>query len=129
MALASINTPGNHSLIHHSDRGSQYCSNGYIKLLHDSKIKVSMAEKGNPYENAIAERVNGILKTEFALDRLFKNYETVVAVVAESIHIYNDQRPHTSCDYLTPNQAHAKQGELVRRWRNKKKESRIRINS
>ncbi|TWW01467.1 IS3 family transposase [Chitinophaga pinensis] len=123
MALASINTPGNHSLIHHSDRGSQYCSNGYIKLLHDSKIKVSMAEKGNPYENAIAERVNGILKTEFALDRLFKNYETVVAVVAESIHIYNDQRPHTSCDYLTPNQAHAKQGELVRRWRNKKKKS------
>lgn len=121
MALKSIKTPTNYRLIHHSDRGTQYCSKSYIELLKTNQVRVSMAEKGNPYENAIAERVNGILKSEFALDRLFKNDEAAAAVVAESIHIYNEQRPHTSCDYLTPNQAHTKQGELVRRWRNTKK--------
>jgi transposase InsO family protein len=122
MALADIKTP-KYSLIHHSDRGSQYCSKNYIELLNNSHVGISMAEKGNPYENAIAERVNGILKSEFGLDRLFKNYEAAAAIVAESIRIYNEQRPHASCDYLTPNQAHTKQGELVRRWRTKKKDS------
>ena len=121
MALASIKTPANYSLIHHSDRGSQYCSKSYIEILDGDKVCISMAEKGNPYENAIAERVNGILKSEFGLDRLFKNYEAAAAVVAEAIHIYNEQRPHASCDYLTPNQAHEKQGKLTRRWQKKTK--------
>lgn len=123
MALADIKNPIKYSLIHHSDRGSQYCSKNYIELLNEAHVGISMAEKGNPYENAIAERVNGILKSEFGLDRLFKNYETAAAIVAECIRIYNEQRPHTSCDYLTPNQAHTKQGQLVRRWRTKKKDS------
>jgi len=122
MALADIRIP-KYSLIHHSDRGSQYCSKNYIELLNNRHVGISMAEKGNPYENAIAERVNGILKSEFGLDRLFKNYETAAAIVTASIRIYNEQRPHASCDYLTPNQAHTKQGELVRRWRTKKKDS------
>jgi len=120
MALDSLDKHKKHYLIHHSDRGIQYCSKEYTELLKVSKIKISMAEKGNPYENAIAERVNGILKSEFALDRLFKNYEAAAITVMESIRIYNQERPHSSCDNLTPDQAHTMKGELVARWRKKR---------
>lgn len=123
MALVHLKKLITYRLIHHSDRGAQYCSRAYIELLDINHVSISMAEKGNPYENAIAERVNGILKSEFALDRLFKNYEAAAVVVAESIRIYNEQRPHASCDYLTPEQAHTKQGELVKRWRKKREKN------
>lgn len=94
-------------LIHHSDRGFQYCSNTYTKLLKKKKMKISMSEKGNPYENAVAERVNGILKTEFMLGETFKNTKEAHRSVKEAIETYNEYRPHMSIDYMTPNQKYA----------------------
>lgn len=94
-------------LIHHSDRGIQYCSNQYTRLLHENKIKISMAAKGDCYENALAERVNGILKDEFNLDALFHSKKQAIETVHQSIYIYNQHRPHWSIDLQTPNQCHA----------------------
>ncbi|NOX18955.1 MAG: IS3 family transposase [Chlorobi bacterium] len=91
-------------LIHHSDRGVQYCSNEYVKLLKKNKIKISMGEAGNPYDNAIAERVNGILKTEFYLGETFNNFTQAKKAVEQAIELYNNLRPHMSIDYLTPEQ-------------------------
>lgn len=107
-------------LIHHSDRGSQYCSKGYVDLLTDGKIAVSMTENGDPYENAIAERVNGILKAEFDLYGAQIGLKETTKKIRESIQTYNQLRPHASCDYLTPEQAHLKNGELKKRWKHKK---------
>ena len=104
-------------LTHHSDRGLQYCSKEYIDMLGDNKITISMTEKGDPYENAIAERVNGILKTEFGLDKTFRNLEEAKLAVDDAIRIYNEQRPHSSCNYLTPQQAHLHKGTLQKRWK------------
>ena len=91
-------------MIHHSDRGVQYCCNAYTKKLKDKGVSISMAEKGNPYENAVAERVNGILKIEFLLDQRFKTMEQAKASVKESIQIYNEERPHMSLGYMTPSE-------------------------
>ncbi len=105
-------------LIHHSDRGVQYCCNEYVGLLRDSKISISMTEESDPYENAIAERLNGILKDEFQLDSEFKSYEAASRAVNNAVNTYNEHRPHASCNYLTPLQAHTQIGELKRRWKN-----------
>jgi putative transposase len=94
-------------LIHHSDRGIQYCSNLYTELLTSKEIKMSMAEKGNPYENAVAERVNGILKEEFLIGENFKTKQQAYKSVKEAIETYNNLRPHMSIDYMTPNQKYA----------------------
>jgi len=94
-------------LIHHSDRGFQYCSNPYTELLSKKRISISMSEKGNPYENAVAERINGILKEEFMLGETFKTPERAHRAVKEAIAIYNEDRPHMSLDYMTPNQKYA----------------------
>ena len=94
-------------LIHHSDRGIQYCSNVYTKLLTKKRIKISMSEKGNPYENAVAERVNGILKEEFMLGESFATKEAAYQAVREAIKTYNELRPHMSINYLTPNEKYA----------------------
>ena len=106
-------------LIHHSDRGIQYCSDSYTSLLQEEQIGISMTEKGDPYENAIAERVNGILKSEFGLDRCFDCYQSALGAVERAIAIYNYQRPHSSCDYLTPAQAHQRRGKMTLRWQPK----------
>ena len=116
MALKSRRNPES-GLIHHSDRGIQYCCDKYIKLLERNTIRISMSSRGNPYENAVAERVNGIFKTEFYLDRCFTNINQVKQVVKEMVAVYNNQRPHASCDYLTPEQAHHHSGVLKKRWR------------
>ena len=110
--------PDNKGLIHHSDRGSQYCCNDYVAFLNKHKVGISMAEKGNPYENAIAERVNGIVK-QMGLDRTFATFENVEKAVIETIDIYNNQRLHSSIEYLTPAAAHAKTGELKKGWKQK----------
>ncbi len=89
-------------MIHHSDRGIQYCSNDYTKLLKRRGIKISMAEKGNPYENAVAERVNGILKIEFLLEQRFRTKDQARRFVREAIKIYNEERPHMSIGYEIP---------------------------
>ena len=105
---AATQTASNlNQLIHHSDRGIQYCSNQYTELLQRKGIKISMAAKGDCYENALAERVNGILKDEFNLDLTFKNKAQAIKAVHQSIYIYNQHRPHWSIDLKTPNVKHA----------------------
>ena len=94
-------------LIHHSDRGIQYCSNPYTNLLLDRGIRISMADKGNCYQNAMAERVNGILKNEFNLDATFKSKKQAIETVHQSIYIYNQHRPHWALEFKTPNYCHA----------------------
>jgi len=117
MALAQRTKTGR--LIHHSDRGVQYCCNDYVSILKSAEIAISMTENGDPYENAIAERVNGILKTEFDLSRKFATRAEALEAVENSIRIYNTRRPHMSCDYLTPAEAHKMTGILEKKWKPK----------
>lgn len=117
MALMSRSCPGR-QLIHHSDRGSQYCCREYVDLLTDNNIAISMTNNGDPYENALAERINGIIKSEFNLYSSQMGFEETSIAVAENIKAYNQLRPHASCDYLTPHQAHQQSGTLKKRWKN-----------
>lgn len=107
LQMAIKQLPPNYSLIHHSDRGFQYCSNHYTRILNQHHIQISMAQKGNCYENAMAERVNGILKQEFYLDENFKTKELARKAVDQAIRYYNEIRPHYSINLLTPNLKHA----------------------
>ena len=104
-------------LIHHSDRGTQYCCAEYVQLLEYFKIKISMTENGDPYENAIAERVNGILKGEFGLGDSFSTIDHAQEAAREAVRVYNHKRPHLSCNYLTPNAAHQYNGILRKKWK------------
>ena len=117
MAQDSLSGKPKAAMIHHSDRGLQYCCADYISLLTSKDICISMTEKGDPYENAIAERVNGILKSEFALDRDFNSIRQAMVEVEHAINTYNQLRPHSSCNYLTPDQAHQKEGLLTTKWK------------
>jgi len=109
MATGKMENP--EGSIHHSDRGIQYCSNIYTEKLARLGIKISMSEQANPYENAVAERVNGILKQEFMLDKTFPDINTARKAVKEAIKIYNEKRPHMSLGYRTPEQVYnAKSG-------------------
>ena len=107
----------NHQLIHHSDRGSQYCSKQYVHILGSNKVFISMTESGSPYENAQAERVNGILKIEHGLDDLFKSFDSAKESVDKAVLHYNEYRPHSSIDFLTPNQAYHRKGSIKKRWK------------
>jgi transposase InsO family protein len=89
-------------LTHHSDRGIQYCSNVYTQILKRNKIKISMTEENHCYENAIAERVNGILKDEFYLDQTYKNLSVAKKSVKNAIKLYNQKRLHLSLNFKTP---------------------------
>lgn len=96
----------NNVVTHHSDRGLQYCSNEYQNLLQRSKINCSMTESYDPYANAVAERINGILKGEFIGYKNKCSLQTMEKLIKNSINIYNEQRPHFSCFYKTPRQMH-----------------------
>jgi len=91
------------NLIHHSERGIQYCSNLYTQILKRKKIDISMTEENHCYENAMAERVNGILKDEFYLDQTFANVAHAKRASKNAINLYNEIRLHLSLDYKTPN--------------------------
>ena len=106
MALADCNRKRSSTLIHHSDRGLQYCCGEYIALLNHHHIGISMTENGDPYENALAERINGILKTEFNLGNSFKSISDAQLVLDDAIKNYNEYRPHLSLNLLTPQQVH-----------------------
>lgn len=106
-------------LIHHSDRGTQYCSFDYVLKLKDAQIAISMTQNGDPYENAIAERVNGILKMDFRLNQVFTTFEEAEKAVAKSVYNYNHLRPHMSCGYLTPAVAHESDQPLEKHWKPK----------
>lgn len=103
-------------LIHHSDRGVQYCSKPYVDRLRENNIAISMTQNGDPYENALAERVNGILKTEFNLYSSQSGFDETCRRVEQSINAYNQLRPHGSCDNMTPTSAHQISGPLKKRW-------------
>lgn len=94
------------ALIHHSDRGTQYCCDDYVSKLRGKAIQISMTQTGSPYDNAIAERVNGILKTEFDLYKNFKSHSQASTAVDDAIYKYNNLRLHASCNYQTPENTH-----------------------
>ena len=105
-------------LIHHSDRGCQYCCEKYVKLLQDNGVLISMTQDSDPRDNAIAERVNGILKTEWLYDDHFNGFQDAYIRVAQVINLYNNKRPHLSLNYQTPAQAYLETGAQVRVWKN-----------
>lgn len=108
--------PAKDKLIHHSDRGAQYCSHIYTGLLSAHGIDISMTQSGDPRDNAIAERVNGILKQEL-LQETYADIRSARHDVQKAIDTYNRLRPHTSIDMMTPEQAHGRNGEIRRRWK------------
>jgi len=105
-------------LIHHSDRGIQYCSTLYTEILNKHQIQISMSEKGEPLQNPIAERLNGILKYEYLLYHQINNLQEANKLLQASVDAYNNERPHLSCGMLTPERAHHKDIELIKRWKN-----------
>ncbi len=110
----------NQPLIHHSDRGLQYCSNEYQQILNENTITTSMTEKYDPYENAIAERVNGILKQEFAIAAYDTGLTTKKLMIREAVNLYNSLRPHLSNHMLTPNMMHKQQKLKRKQYKSKK---------
>ena len=113
------------SLIHHSDRGLQYCSDEYQKILEKNNIKCSMTQNSDPYENAVAERINGILKQEFNIDKFDVETKIKRKIVEESIEIYNELRPHFSNHYLTPNQMHKQEKLKIKTYKNKNQSKNV----
>ncbi|HET9432845.1 MAG TPA: IS3 family transposase [Chitinophagaceae bacterium] len=105
MALQGVEHP--EGLIHHSDRGVQYCSPRYTDILDRHKVRISMTEENHVYENAVAERVNGILKTEFLLGQRLQLFNQAEKLAAQSIKTYNEQRLHMSLNYRTPAECYA----------------------
>jgi putative transposase len=124
MAIKTLK-PGFNGLIHHSDRGSQYCSSVYVKILEKNGIRISMTEKGDPLENAIAERVNGIIKGEYLFDYEIKTISQANVILKSVVKLYNEERPHSSISNATPSQAHYNSSDLVikRLWKNYYKKS------
>ena len=106
-------------ILHHSDRGLQYCSKLYIDELQRNNCQISMTQDGSPYDNAVAERINGILKDEFYCDEKFDNFEQAKKHVDQSIMIYNTKRPHLSCSMLTPEEMHQQDKLPVKKWNKK----------
>jgi transposase InsO family protein len=107
------------ALMHHSDRGLQYCSAPYTKTLLENNLIISMTENGDPYENAIAERVNGILKEEFSLGEKLQNILEAEQLCKQGIHVYNELRPHLSCQMKTPKEMHSQQSVKLKTWNKK----------
>ena len=106
-------------LIHHSDRGIQYCSNEYQYIIKRNKIRCSMTESYDPYQNAVAERVNGILKHEFINELVINDVELMRLFMKESIDIYNSERPHFSCHMHTPENMHKQRKVKIKSYKNK----------
>lgn len=98
----------NEGLVHHSDRGLQYCSREYVGIAKSKNIQMSMTEASDPYENALAERMNRTIKEEFCLDQGLKTKQQAYAAVKEAIGLYNNYRPHQALSLQTPNQRHQK---------------------
>lgn len=97
-----------HELVHHSDRGLQYCSKEYVNLAESGNISMSMTEQSDPYENALAERMNRTIKEEFCLDHTLKSKEQTYQAVKEAIWLYNNYRPHQALSWGTPEHQHQK---------------------
>lgn len=118
MALNGMNASDCRQLIHHSDRGCQYCCNEYVAELKRHGVAISMTQSGDPLENAIAERANGILKVEWLYKMKLANRQECEATLTRIIDFYNTQRPHMSIGMQTPEVAHQQYGEQRRCWKN-----------
>ena len=105
MALKNRKTK-HHQLIHHSDRGLQYCSKEYVKLSVENGVRISMTENGDPYENALAERMNRTIKEEFGLGRVLSTRQKAFWLTEEAVELYNSYRPHWALKMKTPNEVH-----------------------
>lgn len=130
MALSALGAESHLNLIHHSDRGIQYCSHAYVKLLQDYNIKISMTENGDPLENAIAERINGIIKGEYLETYEVENIKQAKELLKAVVDLYNNERPHMSIGNLTPNQIHQsnKQIKIEKLWKNYYQKKPILVN-
>jgi transposase InsO family protein len=118
MAISQASAEELRELIHHSDRGVQYCSTVYTEELKKYQIRISMTEDYKPTDNAIAERVNGIIKTEVIYrERRFKSIEDARERVSCFIRFYNENRPHSSIGMKVPSQAHTEHGLQQRMWK------------
>lgn len=115
-------------LTHHSDRGMQYCSDMYVRLLKSNNIKISMTENGDPLENAIAERINGIIKEEYLNDYSVDTIEQARELLSAVVKLYNNERPHQSIGFLTPNQVHEKNIKTEKLWKNYYQKNTIIVN-
>lgn len=109
--------PAEALVIHHSDRGIQYCSTLYVQILQQNHAQISMTQNGDPYENAIAERINGILKTELLRTR-YEDIEAACRHVAYCINVYNNKRRHSSLNWQIPEHVHQQKGPQIKRWKN-----------
>lgn len=108
-------------IIHHSDRGVQYCSKDYVATLQKNHFKISMSSKGNPIENSVAERINGTIKNDFLYHYKIQNLSGAVKGLKKAVQIYNNERPHSSIENLTPSKAHQKtHGGLMNLWKSNK---------
>lgn len=119
MALKELNQLPK-GLIHHSDRGIQYCSAEYVKLLKNNNILISMTENGDPLENAIAERINGIIKQEYLDGHDVKSITQAKLLLKRAVVLYNKERPHMSIGYLAPELVHQSNIKTERMWKNYK---------
>lgn len=130
-ALSALGAESLLQLTHHSDRGLQYCSKEYIGLLNKYDIKISMTESGDPLENAVAERVNGILKEEYLDTQELKSVKEAFRYLPIAIGLYNSERPHMSISNLTPDKIHhAYQPlEVKRIWKNYYPKKKSTVNS
>jgi transposase InsO family protein len=120
MALSGLGPESHLNLTHHSDRGIQYCSHAYVKLLKDKAIKISMTENGDPLENAVAERINGIIKEEYLEIYQIENLKDARELLTTVVDLYNNERPHMSISNFTPNLIHHSKTKIKteRLWKN-----------
>lgn len=125
LKMAMNNRSAEMPLTHHSDRGIQYCSERYVEVLLSQDINISMTESGSPYDNAVAERVNGILKDEFNLYDTFETHKIASKSVDKAIETYNYKRPHNSCGNLTPYNAHQSKVPFKKLWKNYYKKNQL----
>jgi len=115
-------------LIHHSDRGIQYCSQHYVNLLQDNKIQISMTENGDPLENAVAERVNGIIKGEYLDCYQVDTIKEAIELLDQVVTLYNQERPHMSIGNFNPEQIHQTDQQSERLWKNYYTKNRTLVN-
>lgn len=107
-------------LIHHSDRGIQYCNPGYTQFAEQNGLTLSMTEQYDPYENAVAERINRTLKYEYGLKQSIKNTTLAKKIVKRAVNIYNNLRPHLSLELFTPKHVHLNQNVTYKCYRRNK---------
>jgi Transposase and inactivated derivatives len=123
MALRRLGDNPATDLIHHSDRGVQYASYAYTDILKGRGVRISMTECGDPKDNAVAERVNGIIKNELLMGMSFFSIDEVRKAVKAAVDFYNNERPHMSLDWKTPAEAALCTGELEKKWKSYKEEA------